>query len=181
MDAVLQKSMDMTIELISTGKSSRQGGVVMATLRAERVSSIPVNQDNKNNNSLMLTGEAIIICLFVFVTYRNENTLLYIISKADRVNEYSDEDEENEFSSTEDNYDANEGITGYDAKYADTKRDMRKYRKLDRHDTDDAALCGGPNPVDSDSEFENLKDKGSRAKISRVIWNSQFEYTNMLY
>lgn len=56
MDAVLQKSMDMTIELISTGKSSRQGGVVMATLRAERVSSIPVDQDNKNNNSLMLTG-----------------------------------------------------------------------------------------------------------------------------
>lgn len=88
------------------------------------------------------------------------------------MNEYSDEDEENEFSSTEDNYDANEGIgiTGYEAKhdYADTKRDMRKYRKLDRHDTDEAALCGGPNPVDSDSEFENLKEKGSRAKISRV-------------
>lgn len=88
--------------------------------------------------------------------------------RSDRVNEYSDEDEENEFSSTEDNYDGNEGITGYDAKYADTKRDMRKYRKLDRHDTDDAALCGGPNPVDSDSEFENIKEKGSRAKISRV-------------
>lgn len=57
MDAVLQKTMDMTIELISTGKSNRQGGVVMATLRAERVSSIPVDQDNKNNNSLMLTGK----------------------------------------------------------------------------------------------------------------------------
>lgn len=88
----------------------------------------------------------------------------------DRGNEYSDEDEENEFSSTEDNYEANDGIgiTGYDAKYADTKRDMRKYRKLDRHDTDDAALCSGANPVDSDSEFENLKEKGSRAKSSRV-------------
>lgn len=58
MDGVLQKSMDMSIELISTAKSSsRQGGVVMATLRAERVSSIPVDQDNKNNNSLHLAGE----------------------------------------------------------------------------------------------------------------------------
>lgn len=92
---------------------------------------------------------------------------MILTSQSDRVNEYSDEDEENEFSSTEDNYDANEGITGYDAKYADTKRDMRKYRKLDRHDTDDAVLCSGPT-VDSDSDFENLKDKGSRAKISRV-------------
>lgn len=55
MDAVLQKSMDMTVELTSTGKSGRQG-VTMATLRAERVSSIPVDQDNKNNNSVLLAG-----------------------------------------------------------------------------------------------------------------------------
>lgn len=93
---------------------------------------------------------------------------VFVILPTDRVNEYSDEDEENEFSSTEDNYDANDGITSYDAKYAVSKRDMLKYRQLDRHDTADTALGGGPNPVDSDSEFENLKDKGSRAKISRV-------------
>lgn len=45
---------------------------------------------------------------------------------------------------------------------------MRKYRKIDQgeNDGEDGAL--GSNPVDSDSEFENLKDKGSRAKISRV-------------
>lgn len=45
---------------------------------------------------------------------------------------------------------------------------MRKYSKLDRseNDADDGAL--GTNPVDSDSEFENLKEKGSRSKISRV-------------
>lgn len=55
MDAVLQKSMDMTVELMTTGKSGRQG-VTMATLRAERVSSIPVDQDNKNNNSVLMAG-----------------------------------------------------------------------------------------------------------------------------
>lgn len=55
MDAVLQKSMDMTVELTASGKSGRQGCTV-ATLRADRVSSIPVDHDNKNNNSVVLTG-----------------------------------------------------------------------------------------------------------------------------
>lgn len=55
MDAVLQKSMDMTVELTASGKSGRQG-ITVATLRAERVASIPVDQDNKNNNSVLLAG-----------------------------------------------------------------------------------------------------------------------------
>lgn len=55
MDAVLQKSMDMTVELTASGKSGRQGFTV-ATLRADRVSSIPVDHDNKNNNSVVLAG-----------------------------------------------------------------------------------------------------------------------------
>lgn len=63
MDAVLQKSMDMTVELTASGKSGRQG-VTIATLRAERVASIPVDQDNKNNNSVLLTGE------YFFFLYR---------------------------------------------------------------------------------------------------------------
>lgn len=97
---------------------------------------------------------------------------------ADRANEFSDEDEEIEFSSGE--YDpnnvgsgsANGGhLTGYDAKrgYA-CKRDMRKYRKIDQTENDGEAEDGalGTNPVDSDSEFENVKEKGSRAKISHV-------------
>ncbi|XP_036213269.2 phosphofurin acidic cluster sorting protein 2 isoform X3 [Bactrocera oleae] len=142
MDAVLQKSMDMTVELTATGKNGRPGTTV-ACLRAERVSSIPVDQDNKNNNSVLL---------------------------ADRVAEYSDEDEEGEFSSGEFNDDAAElGITGYDPKrdYNPSKHDMRKYRKLQRSEVEDVAL--GTNPVDSDSEFE-MKDKSSsRAKISRTI------------
>lgn len=88
----------------------------------------------------------------------------------DRVNEFSDEDEEIEFSSGEyDGTNAGAGLTGYDAKrgYA-CKRDMRKFRKIDQgeNDGDDGAL--GTNQGDSDSEFENIKDKGSRAKISRV-------------
>ncbi|XP_055907477.1 phosphofurin acidic cluster sorting protein 2 isoform X2 [Eupeodes corollae] len=142
MDAVLQKSMDMTVELIASGKNGRPGTTV-ASLRAERVSSIPVDHDNKNNNSVML---------------------------ADRVAEYSDEDEEGEFSSGEFNDDGTDlGITGYDPKrdYAQSKHDMRKYRKLQRSEVEDVAL--GTNPVDSDSEFE-MKDKSSsRAKISRTI------------
>lgn len=104
---------------------------------------------------------------------------------SDRVNEFSDEDEEIEFSSGE--YDPNNiggngpgvsadhHLTGYDAKrdYA-MKRDLRKYRKIDPTENDgevdDGAL--GANPADSDSEFENLKVKGSsRVKISHVSTN----------
>lgn len=55
MDAVLQKSMDMTVELTASGKNGRPGTTV-ACLRAERVSSIPVDHDNKNNNSVLLAG-----------------------------------------------------------------------------------------------------------------------------
>lgn len=57
MDAVLQKSMDMTVELNSIGKSTRQG-LTIATLRATQVSSIPVDQDNKNNNNNSLNGNS---------------------------------------------------------------------------------------------------------------------------
>lgn len=56
MDAVLQKSMDMTVELTASGKNGRPGTTV-ACLRAERVSSIPVDHDNKNNNSVLLAGK----------------------------------------------------------------------------------------------------------------------------
>lgn len=90
-----------------------------------------------------------------------------MFSISDRVNEFSDEDEEIEFSSGE--YDPNNiggnGSGGYACKH-----DMRKYRKIDQTENDGEAEDGalGTNPVDSDSEFENLKEKGSRAKISHV-------------
>ncbi|XP_073816381.1 phosphofurin acidic cluster sorting protein KrT95D isoform X2 [Musca autumnalis] len=154
MDAVLQKSMDMTVELTASGKNGRPGTTV-ACLRAERVSSIPVDHDNKNNNSVLL---------------------------ADRVAEYSDEDEEGEFSSGEFNDDL--GIPGYDPKrdYNPSKHDMRKYRKLQRSEIDDVVALGGPNnPVDSDSEFE-MKDKSSsRAKISRTISLQQRNFKQKIF
>lgn len=71
MDAVLQKSMDMTVELTASGKSGRQGCTV-ATLRADRVSSIPVDHDNKNNNSVVLAGLSI-----QFYSYSN----YYVLSR----------------------------------------------------------------------------------------------------
>lgn len=140
MDAVLQKSMDMTVELSDTGKSGRPGFPI-ATLRATQVSSMPVDSDNKNNNSVLI---------------------------ADRGNEYSDEDEEQEFSSNEDNED---GLSGYAAKRNyESKR--ANYRKLERNNENDAEVDEnnlGGNQGDSDSEFENMKVKGSRSnKMSRV-------------
>ncbi|XP_013104338.2 phosphofurin acidic cluster sorting protein 1 isoform X1 [Stomoxys calcitrans] len=154
MDAVLQKSMDMTVELTASGKNGRPGTTV-ACLRAERVSSIPVDHDNKNNNSVLL---------------------------ADRVAEYSDEDEEGEFSSGEFNDEL--GIPGYDPKrdYNPSKHDMRKYRKLQRSEVEDVvALAGSNNPVDSDSEFE-MKDKSSsRAKISRTISLQQRNFKQKIF
>lgn len=92
----------------------------------------------------------------------------------DRVNEYSDEDEEGEFSSGEENDDPGDGVlSGYDAKRGYAKRGSN-YRKLERSEndaeTEDAPI--GQNPGDSDSEFENLgKDKGNRAKMSRVSYS----------
>lgn len=59
MDAVLQNSrMDMTVELSDTSKSGRPGFPI-ATIRATQVSSSPVDQDNKNNNSVLISGKVI--------------------------------------------------------------------------------------------------------------------------
>lgn len=60
MDAVLQKSMDMTVELHVPGKGNRPG-CVLATVRAERVSSIPVDHDNKNINNVLIAGESALL------------------------------------------------------------------------------------------------------------------------
>jgi hypothetical protein len=56
MDAVLQKSMDMTVELSDTGKNGRPGFPI-ATVRATNVSSGPIDQDNKNNSGDLVSGE----------------------------------------------------------------------------------------------------------------------------
>lgn len=69
MDAVLQKSMDMTVELITTSAKSGHQGIVIATLRAERVSSIPVDHDNKNNNSVLLAGKLYMYIYYLFYLF----------------------------------------------------------------------------------------------------------------
>lgn len=120
--------------------------------------------------------------------------LFFLRFKSDRVNEFSDEDEEIEFSSGE--YDPNNiggsggrngagisgELSGYDAKrgYA-CKRDIRNYRKIEQTENDGEGDEGalGTNPADSDSEFENLKVKGSsRAKISHVSYFNLFPQIN---
>uniref|UniRef100_A0AAG5CTC8 Phosphofurin acidic cluster sorting protein 2 n=1 Tax=Anopheles atroparvus TaxID=41427 RepID=A0AAG5CTC8_ANOAO len=138
MDAVLQKSMDMTVELNGTGKAGRPGQTI-ATLRATQVTSIPVDQDNKNNNSLLVT---------------------------DRVNEYSDEDEEQEFSSGDDN---DEGLSGYAAKrnYAGKRDSYKKFESGDQDGEQDDGNMLPSNQADSDSDFDNMGKEKSRGKMSR--------------
>lgn len=60
---------------------------------------------------------------------------------------------------------------------------MRQYRKIDQTENDGEAEDGalGTNPVDSDSEFENLKEKGSRAKISHVSDPAHVECATTLW
>uniref|UniRef100_A0A182Q6B5 Phosphofurin acidic cluster sorting protein 2 n=1 Tax=Anopheles farauti TaxID=69004 RepID=A0A182Q6B5_9DIPT len=139
MDAVLQKSMDMTVELNGSGKAGR-AGLTIATLRATQVTSIPVDQDNKNNNSLLVT---------------------------DRVNEYSDEDEEQEFSSGDEN---DEGLSGYAAKrnYAGKRDSYKKFGESGEQDgeQDDGTMLPS-NQADSDSDFDNMGKEKSRGKMSR--------------
>ncbi|XP_035780194.1 phosphofurin acidic cluster sorting protein 2-like isoform X2 [Anopheles albimanus] len=137
MDAVLQKSMDMTVELNGSGKAGR-AGLTIATLRATQVSSYPVDQDNKNNNSLLVT---------------------------DRVNEYSDEDEEQEFSSGDEN---DEGLSGGYAGKRNYGGKRDSYKKFEAGEQEDDGNLLPSNQADSDSDFDNMgKEKGSRGKMSR--------------
>ncbi|XP_053670995.1 phosphofurin acidic cluster sorting protein 2 [Anopheles nili] len=138
MDAVLQKSMDMTVELNGSGKAGR-AGLTIATLRATQVTSIPVDQDNKNNNSLLVT---------------------------DRVNEYSDEDEEQEFSSGDEN---DEGLSGYAAKrnYAGKRDSYKKFESGEQDGEPDDGNMLPSNQADSDSDFDNMGKEKSRGKMSR--------------
>lgn len=78
MDAVLQKSMDMTVELTASGKSGRQGCTV-ATLRADRVSSIPVDHDSKNNNNVVLAGS--IISIYYIIILKKATCVCYSDSR----------------------------------------------------------------------------------------------------
>ncbi|CRK88259.1 CLUMA_CG002039, isoform A, partial [Clunio marinus] len=136
MDAVLQKSMDMTVELSDAGKNGRPGFPI-ATIRATQVSSSPVDQDNKNNNSVLISDRGI-------------------------GNEYSDEDEY--FSSNEDNDD---GLSGYAAKrnYASKRDNYRKLERNENDAEADENLGGAQG--DSDSDFEVKVKGSRANKMSR--------------
>lgn len=58
MDAVLQKSMDMTVDLGDANIKNGRPGIPIATIRAIQITSSPVDQiDNKNNNSVLIAGK----------------------------------------------------------------------------------------------------------------------------
>ncbi|CAH1729134.1 unnamed protein product [Chironomus riparius] len=137
MDAVLQKSMDLNVELSDTTCKNGRPGFPVAIIRANQITSSPVDQiDNKNNNSVLIADRGI-------------------------GNEYSDEDEDQEFSSNEDN----EDLAGYGAKrnYA-SKRD--NYRKLERNDVE-GDLGAAQADSDSDFDGMKVKSSRDPNKISR--------------
>ncbi|XP_032521133.2 phosphofurin acidic cluster sorting protein 1 isoform X2 [Danaus plexippus] len=72
MDQVLQRSMDMELELTSVGGKVGAGGQPVARLTITGLASTPVDHDTKNNNTLLITERG-----------------------------YSDEEEEGEFSSVD--------------------------------------------------------------------------------
>jgi len=58
MDAVLQKSMDLNVELSDTTCKNGRPGFPVAIIRANQITSSPVDQiDNKNNNSVLIAGK----------------------------------------------------------------------------------------------------------------------------
>jgi hypothetical protein len=84
MDAVLQKSMDMTVELSETGKSSRPGFPI-ATIRATQVSSSPVDQDNKNNNSVLISGNFFLFIFIFIAKHFNNNNKKYLHTQTEEL------------------------------------------------------------------------------------------------
>ncbi|OWR40989.1 hypothetical protein KGM_205744 [Danaus plexippus plexippus] len=66
MDQVLQRSMDMELELTSVGGKVGAGGQPVARLTITGLASTPVDHDTKNNNTLLITGQ-IFVSIEVFL------------------------------------------------------------------------------------------------------------------
>ncbi|XP_041968996.1 phosphofurin acidic cluster sorting protein 1 isoform X2 [Aricia agestis] len=161
MDQVLQRSMDMELELTSVGgKVGAAAGQPLAKLTITGLASTPVDHDTKNNNTLLITERG-----------------------------YSDEEEEGEFSSVEEademTYGAparrrthrqlafNKGDLSYtklsrshDMSFMERERKIQKYIRSKAHDRD------------SDSELEHAaasaKRKGSRGKLAQRNLKQKF-------
>ncbi|CAG4931043.1 unnamed protein product [Parnassius apollo] len=159
MDQVLQRSMDMELELVSVGgKVGAAAGQPIARLTITGLASTPVDHDTKNNNTLLITERG-----------------------------YSDEEEEGEFSSVEEademTYGAparrrphrqiefNKADMSYtklsrsrDLSYVERERKRQSYVRSKVHDRD------------SDSELESAaaKRKGSRGKLAQRNLKQKF-------
>ncbi|KAM3958117.1 LOW QUALITY PROTEIN: phosphofurin acidic cluster sorting protein KrT95D [Aphomia sociella] len=161
MDQVLQRSMDMELELTGVGaKVGATAGQPVARLTITGLASTPVDHDTKNNNTLLITERG-----------------------------YSDEEEEGEFSSVEEADEMTYGAQARRRAHrqlAFNKEDL-SYTKLSR--SRDLSFMErerkrqsymhskvNDRDRDSDSELENTaaKRKGSRGKLAQRNLKQKF-------
>ncbi|CAH0594027.1 unnamed protein product [Chrysodeixis includens] len=159
MDQVLQRSMDMELELTSVGgKVGTAAGQPVAKLTITGLASTPVDHDTKNNNTLLITERG-----------------------------YSDEEEEGEFSSVEEADDMTYGAPARrrahrqlafnktDLSYTKLSR-SRDLSFMERERKRQSYISSKANDRDSDSELENAaaKRKGSRGKLAQRNLKQKF-------
>ncbi|KAJ8713824.1 hypothetical protein PYW08_007444 [Mythimna loreyi] len=159
MDQVLQRSMDMELELTGVGgKVGAAAGQPVAKLTITGLASTPVDHDTKNNNTLLITERG-----------------------------YSDEEEEGEFSSVEEademTYGAPArrrahrqlGFNKTDLSYTKLSR-SRDLSFMERERKRQSYMHSKANDRDSDSELENAaaKRKGSRGKLAQRNLKQKF-------
>ncbi|XP_072930175.1 phosphofurin acidic cluster sorting protein 1 [Epargyreus clarus] len=156
MDQVLQRSMDMELELTSVGgKMGAAAGQPVAKLTITGLASTPVDHDTKNNNTLLITERG-----------------------------YSDEEEEGEFSSVEEADEMTYGARRRTRQMAYNKADL-SYTKLsrsrnlsfmERERERQSYMNSKANDRDSDSELEHAaaKRKGSRGKLAQRNLKQKF-------
>ncbi|XP_073950823.1 phosphofurin acidic cluster sorting protein 1-like [Choristoneura fumiferana] len=159
MDQVLQRSMDMELELTGVGcKGGAAAGQPVARLSITGLASTPVDHDTKNNNTLLITERG-----------------------------YSDEEEEGEFSSVEEADDMTYGAPAprrthrqltfnkADLSYTKLSR-SRDLSFMERERERQSYMRSKANDRDSDSELENAaaKRKGSRGKLAQRNLKQKF-------
>ncbi|PZC72960.1 hypothetical protein B5X24_HaOG210314 [Helicoverpa armigera] len=159
MDQVLQRSMDMELELTGVGgKVGAAAGQPVAKLTITGLASTPVDHDTKNNNTLLITERG-----------------------------YSDEEEEGEFSSVEEADEMTYGAPARrrahrqlafnktDLSYTKLSR-SRDLSFMERERKRQSYIHSKANDRDSDSELENAaaKRKGSRGKLAQRNLKQKF-------
>ncbi|XP_050665625.1 phosphofurin acidic cluster sorting protein 1 [Leptidea sinapis] len=152
MDQVLQRSMDMELELTSVGgKVGAAAGQPVARLTISGLASTPVDHDTKNNNTLLITERG-----------------------------YSDEEEEGEFSSVEEADEMTYGAAA--RRRAHRQIEFNKtdfsYTKLGYMDRERQSYMfrSKAQERDSDSELEHApsKRKSSRGKLAQRNLKQKF-------